>query len=148
MALLDGAELAGKAGVTFQVITVDDESWPHVALLSVGELLVPTGDVLLVALWPSSRTTANLKAHGRATLTFTAGGAQWLARLHVNYVAEIGEPARSAFRATLDELRRDEVPYATLTSGITFALVDPDEVLPRWERTLAALRSLSSTDEQ
>ena len=33
--------------------------------------------------------------------------------------------------------------YAAVTSGITFALHEPDAVLPRWQRQVTALRAAS-----
>jgi hypothetical protein len=33
------------------------------------------------------------------------------------------------------------VPYAALTSGITFALHEPQTVLSRWQRHIAAMRA-------
>ena len=38
------------------------------------------------------------------------------------------------FEASLEETRIHKAPYADVTSGVTFALHKPNEVLPRWRR--------------
>jgi hypothetical protein len=51
-----------------------------------------------------------------------------------------GELAR--FRLGVEDVLEDAADYAELTSGITFRLRSPADVVPRWERTLAALRDV------
>ena len=64
--LLDGSDLDGKVGETMELLTVGPEGWPHVALLSAGEVLAATPEEIRLALWPSSQTTANLRRTGQA----------------------------------------------------------------------------------
>ena len=43
---------------------------------------------------------------------------------------------RAYFECSVDEVLVDKVTYATITSGITFELPDPEAVLARWQRTI------------
>ena len=44
------------------------------------------------------------------------------------------------FEASVEETRIHKAPYADVTSGVTFALHKPNEVLLRWRRQIAAVR--------
>src|SRR5437879_3989755 len=79
--LLDGSDLDGKVGETMELLTVGPEGWPHVALLSAGEVLAATPEEIRLALWPSSQTTANLRRTGQATLTFIQQEGAYYAQL-------------------------------------------------------------------
>jgi hypothetical protein len=43
-------------------------------------------------------------------------------------------------------VRTDAVGYAQITSGITFELPDPEQVLPRWRATIAELLRVARRD--
>ena len=142
VALLDGTDLAARAGLTLELITLDADGWPRVALLSVGEVLATGDGSLRLALWPGSRSTANLEHSARALLAFVHDGAAHRVRLEARRRADVrvaGE-ARAVFDAPILSVTRDEVPYARLRSGITHELVDPAQALARWRDTVAALR--------
>jgi hypothetical protein len=40
------------------------------------------------------------------------------------------------FEAELMEVRFHKAPYATISSGITFAVHEPQSVLPRWQKQI------------
>lgn len=142
MALLDGTDLESRHNLVFELLTVSDEGWPHVALLSVGEILAPTPDRLMLALWSGSTTTGNLNSSGRAVLQTYHGGAAYRIRLACRAVAHApAEASRLAvFDCHVDEVRRDAVAYATLISGPLIELLDPEAVVERWAQTVAMLR--------
>ena len=140
--LLDGTDLTARVGLALELITVDGDGWPRVALLSAGEVLAAQDAVLRLALWPGSRTTANLERTARAVLAFVHAGAAHRVGLRARRDPDVlvaGEP-RAVFDARVVSVRRDEVPYARLRSGITFELAEPDSVLARWHATLEAIR--------
>jgi|SRR5580658_1806310 hypothetical protein len=139
--LLDGHDLEAGVGLTIQLLTADESGWPRVALLSVGEVLVLDDSILRLALWPGSRTTANLTRTGRATLAFVHDHASYTLQVEARRAADLAEPAeRAVFCGRVAALQRDEVPYAVLTTGIAFDLPDPAPVLERWRTTIDALR--------
>ncbi|RZN15045.1 hypothetical protein CWO90_42105 [Bradyrhizobium sp. Leo121] len=45
------------------------------------------------------------------------------------------------FEAEVESVRQHVAPYADVTGGVTFALHDPQAVLSRWQRQIAALRA-------
>lgn len=143
--LFDGRDLASKIGDTFLLTTTDAEGWPHVAMLSAGELvLAPSGDALNVGLWLHSTATKNLERDGRGLLTVVTDGAGFYLRLTAQRQADLdlGADGRLArFALHVVDVQEDRVNYATLTSGVTFRLHEPDGVVARWQRTVEALRS-------
>lgn len=145
IALLDGTQLRERIGTTFLLVTVDGAGWPHVAMLSVGEVLARSERSLVAALWLGSTSTRNLEHSRQALLALVCDGAGYYVRLGAERLADLDldELGRlAAFRLTVDDVQEDAVAYATLISGITFALPDAEPVVARWQRTIAALRSL------
>jgi hypothetical protein len=137
--LLDGSDLESKVGETLELLTVGPEGWPHVALLSVGEVLAVAPAEIRLALWPSSQTTANLLRTGQATLTSVRPEGAcyvWLLAAPLDAGLEL-----ATFRCSVQRLVLDRVDYADLTHGISFTLRDPSAVVARWEGVIAALRA-------
>jgi hypothetical protein len=143
MVLLGGGDLAARVGFTIELLTAGEDGWPHVALLSVGEVLALDRCNLRLALWPGSRTTGNLTRARRAVLAFVYAQAAYRIRLTTQRLPDLSTPAlRAAFEGRVVELRADEVPYAVLKTGTTFELIDEPGVLSRWQSTIDALRAL------
>ena len=143
--LFGGTDLAaGVGGQTFLLLTVDEDGWPRMAMLSVGELLAADdGETLRAGLWLHSNATRNLTREQRAVLAVVADGAGYYLRLHARRGPDLdlGEDGRLAyFELAIDDVLEDVVGYAELTSGMRFRLHQPEQVVPRWERTIAALR--------
>src|SRR5437762_2738343 len=82
LSLFDGRDLARKVGETFLLVTTDEQGWPHMAMLSVGELLARSPDRLEAALWLHSTATTNLERSGRGLLAVVADGAGFYIRLN------------------------------------------------------------------
>ena len=142
--LFDGTDLARGAGETFLLLTVDAEGWPHMAMLSVGELLAADPATLRAALWLHSTATRNLTREQRGLLALVQAGAGYYLRCRADRGPDLdlGEDGRLAyFQLHIEDVLEDAVSYAVLTSGMTFRLHQPEQVLRRWERTIAALRS-------
>jgi hypothetical protein len=140
--LLDGRDLRAHVGFTMQLVTVDEAGWPRVALLSVGEVVALDEAHLRLALWPGSHTTDNLARTGHGLLAFVHGGSSHTVRIETGRTTDLGGPhVRATFDAIVVEVRTDEVPYATLTGGITFDLPDPKPVIERWRATVDSLRT-------
>ena len=137
--------LDSSAGTALLLLSIDDDGWPRQAMLSQGEVIVVDDRHLRLGLWPGSTTTRNLAARGQATMTTVCNGTGISVRLSLQRREDLAL-ARSGplacFDATVEEATADEVPYADLTSGVTFRLHEPDEVRARWTETRAALREL------
>jgi len=141
--LFDGRDLARKVGETFLLLTTDEDGWPHMAMLSVGELLLVNDSELQAALWLHSTATKNLDRTGRSLLAVVADGAGYYVRLSTQRQGDLdlGDDGRLArFDLTVEDVQEDRVDYAKLTSGVRFELPDAQSVVSRWEHTIEALR--------
>ena len=144
--LFDGSDVERATGATVLLLTVDETGWPRVAMLGAGEVLAAGPREVRVALWPDSRSAANLAATARATLALVHDGAGWYLRCAAGRRADLpvdgGGRTLAAFVLTVEETLTDVVPYAELVSGVAFRLTEPDRVLPAWREVMAALRNL------
>lgn len=144
--LLDGTDLAHRAGLTFLLLTNDHDNWPQVAMLSVGELVAIDPRSLHAGLWLHSGSAVNLTRTGQATLIVVANGNGYYARLTARRAndLDLGAEGRLAhFTLHVEDVQEDSTEYASLTSGVTFALKFPEQVVPRWQLTVDALRAAS-----
>lgn len=138
--LLDGSDLAGRVGETFELLTVSGDGWPNVALLSVGETLAVSGTELRLALWNGTRTAESLARDGRATLTCVLPPDAYTVRLADAALLACADESLAFFSCRVGAVEVDTVGYAELTSGIRFRLGDEAAVVERWRRTIDALR--------
>lgn len=141
-AALDGRRLAERVGDTYLLLTTSEEGWPHVAMLSAGEVLAVGGSSLRLGLWPGTRSTENLRRAGRGLLMAVLPPATYYVRLRVTPLGEamVEDRSLAAFEAAVAEVLEDVVGYARVTGAIRFELVDPPRVLAHWEAAIAALR--------
>lgn len=138
---LDGAELLTKTQA-LRLSTVDSDGWPHAALLSAGDVLVIPPRRIRIALFPQSGTAANLEREGRLTIALSLNGGICELRLRSHRLPHSSADVPPAFfEAEVETVRQHIAPYADVTGGITFSLHDPQAVLPRWHRQIAALRA-------
>jgi hypothetical protein len=141
--LLDGAlDAPGAVGFTMLLVTVRADAWPHVAMISLGEVVAAGEDRILFALWPGSTTTANLAAGRRASLLAVVGGSSYTLRLETMPAGELATPLAgrlACFAGRVAAAARDEAPYAVLESGVRFRLKDPEATLPRWHEVRRGL---------
>jgi hypothetical protein len=131
-------------GFTLVLVSVGTGGWPHLALLSVGEVLALDDRTLRLALWPASTATGNLASEPRVTLAAVVDGVSLSVRLTTRPAGTLELPtgALAVFDATVAEARGDVAPYAVLESGIRFRLTEPAETLQRWAATRAALQRM------
>jgi hypothetical protein len=142
-AVLDDDDLARHEGFTLQLMTVRDDGWPHVALLSVGEVVALDARLLRLAIWPGSTSATNLAARGRATLAAVLAPTSYLVRVSARPLGTLETPVGgrlAAFEVVVEESAADEAPYAQLEAGVRYRLNDPQATLPRWHATRVALR--------
>jgi hypothetical protein len=143
-ALLDGSQLAEREGLTFLLLTNDEDHWPQVAMLSVGEVVAVASDVLHAGLWLHSGTSKNLTRTGQATLVLIADGNGYYVRVRATRGPDLdlGAEGRLAyFVLQVEDVQEDSADYARLTSGVTFKLKEPQQVVPRWQHTVDALKA-------
>lgn len=143
MDLLAGHDLARREGLTLLLVTTAPDGWPHVAMLSAGEVLAMVPSEVRLALWPGSGTTGNLAHSGRSLMMIVAGNASYYVRLAARRGGDLslGHGPRAFFVATVEDVLEDVVGYAEITSGIEFRLKEPATVLAAWTEAVAAMRS-------
>ena len=138
---LDGTDLLAKTQA-LRLSTVDAAGWPHAALLSAGDMVALPSGRIRFAMFPQSKTVTNLLGDGRITITLALDGGMCEMRLRARPLAHSFQDVPLAFfEAEVETTRVHVAPYAAVASGITFKLHDPQAVLPRWQRQLAALRA-------
>ncbi|WP_144112058.1 hypothetical protein [Paraburkholderia sp. BCC1886] len=149
-ALLDGSSLAGKLGFTASLLTVDAEGRIRTSLLGVGELYAPDSRTLCIALWPNARAARAIAGSGRAALSFVCEAAFYQVQLQVVPLADVegDESGLIYLSGSIDTGEAQSVPYARLTSGITFELEGEkgagEAVLDRWERQIEHLKQAAA----
>jgi hypothetical protein len=143
LALLDGTSLEERVGETILVLANGDDGWPRVATVSVGELLATGPASLLLTLYTTSRTSEAVRRVGRALLLFARKGG--ITRVAVGVAETTGpDAARAVFLCAVERVEIDAVPYARVTHGIGFEVLDADAVIPRWRRQLEELRAIAA----
>lgn len=141
-AFTDGTNLEKKDRDALCLVTVDPDGWPHIALLSVGEVLSISETRLRLALWPSTSTTANLDRLGSGVLMHVAEGAAHHVRLAGRRIQDLESDGGhlAAFEMEAVGVKVDQVGYADLLSGVTYRLKRPSQVLERWRATVNRIR--------
>lgn len=139
--LLDGTRLADKQHTAMMLLTVSEDDWPHTAMVSVGEVVALNRTELRIGLWPGTTTTTNFVRTGKATLVIVQDGKAIYIRLLAERLPMCVESThpRERFAASITAYREDVAKYAHITSGIQIDLLEPDQVLARWEETIQEL---------
>lgn len=121
----DNAEALSRQAIL--VCTVDADGWPHPAMLSYYEVAATDPDNLLLAVYNDSRTCANMRARGTATLIVVDEGLACYIRGRVSQVAPAMStaPYNAILNMRVDQVVFDEPPPdlepgAFVTSGITY----------------------------
>jgi hypothetical protein len=139
--LLNGKDLVDKQHHAMMLLTTTEDLWPHVAMLSVGEIIAIDDTQLRLSLWPETTTTANMIRTGQATLVAFYRGTAHYVRLALERMPVLREAKhpRERFIAKVVASREDVAKYADITSGVTINLKDPPSVIQRWEETVKEL---------
>jgi hypothetical protein len=137
---LDGRDLAQKVGPAHLLLTMDADGMPRPCMLSAGELLAVDERTLRVALWPGTRTAANLERDGRALLCYVDAEAVLYVRGTVRPLDVTG-PLPS-FELAVESVESDAHAGMPVTSGIRFAVERGDvaSVAQAWDEQLGPLR--------
>jgi hypothetical protein len=139
---LDGLKLDDRIGEAIRVTTVDEDGWPHAAMLSVGEILAVDARHLVLAIWAHSKTTKNIERTGRISLALVHEGALW--EIHLNAkktAAEHAQDKLAIFAAEVKNVRVHKVDYADVLTSVTYRLHDKDAVVKRWDKQIEVLRA-------
>lgn len=140
----DGDHLEQRMAEAIRLSTVGEDGWPHAAQLSVGECLAVTPHKFLVAIWPHSNTTKNLRRDGRVTMSLVFDKALLEMRGRAELKAENQtEWHLTIFEIALESILEHRSNYADVISGVTFNLHEPEQTLARWREQVACLKALN-----
>jgi hypothetical protein len=138
LADLSGQDLASKWSKTIPLVTLDEQGFPHFAILSYGEIQAPGPRELRIALYPNSTTTRNIQARPRVALLIVLGDSVYYVK---GTAAE--KPAENVVRfdVAVDQVLVDNEPGARITGGIGFEMSQgKDWWLDMSAKNLAALK--------
>ena len=119
---LDGRDVESLEGKIIPIFTVDENGWPHPALLSYYEMVAKDPRTIDIALWKNSSTANNLRQSSKVTLMVSDQALNFYLKGSVSQTeAEMsGTPAVSRFRVTLEQVIEDQEPNAEITTGLTY----------------------------
>ena len=142
---LCGEHLEAHASETIRLSTMGEHGWPHAALLSFGEVLAVSPTELLVAIWPGSNTSKNLRRGSRLTLSLVLDGALIDMRATATLAAEHQTSLDlTVFRVQIEAVKEDRSAYADVISGVTFRLRDQEQTFARWREQIKRLKEFAS----
>ncbi len=145
---LDGTDLLAKTQA-LRLSTIDAQGWPHASVLSAGDMVMMPSGRIRIALLAKSGMAANLARDGRLALTLSLDGGMCELRLTARTLPAPADEKALAFFAAEPVMTRIHVaPYADVVSGITFRLHEPQAVLERWQRQIAALRAATDANPE
>ena len=119
---LSGATIAPLEGKIIPIFSLDENGWPHPALLSYYEIVARNSSSLDMALWRDSSTANNLRRDGKITLMITDKDINFYIKGRVQELQYemAGAPQVSRLRITVEELLEDQEANAQMTSGMTY----------------------------
>jgi hypothetical protein len=141
---LDGTKLRERIGSGIRLTTIDEDGWPHAALLSVGEVLATDPNHICFVISPHSTTTRNIERTGRLSMSIVYEGSMLEIRLLAKRSGDAGTGHNTAiFQADVLTVQVHSVPYAELLTGVTYRLKEPDVIVQRWEEQIGVLRAVA-----
>jgi hypothetical protein len=142
---LRGSEIASQASHAIVLCTVDADGWPRPAMLSYFEVAAPDRHNLRLAVYNNSRTCANMRERGKATLVIADAGLVCYVRGAVEELASAMREAPYNAKLNLrieqvlfDEPPPDLEPGVRVTSGMRYS----PRIAGAWARAHAVLAEL------
>lgn len=139
---LDGTDLEAKVGPAHLLVTSDPDGTPRPCMLSAGEVLALDDRRLRLALWPGTRTGANLARGGSALLCYVTPGTVLYVRGTSRALPGPAVPGMDGFEIEVRSVESDVHPGLPVIGGLTFGVegMDPGALIERWRSRLATLR--------
>ena len=138
VALLAGSPVVGERDQAFPFVTVDDEGFPHPALLSKAEMEVGPDAADLRAAVRSRRTRANLERTGHAALIAVEGRTAHYVKLRVVRATVVHDLLACVFAVVEHKPDSLGIPLEPVTYEMTAEIARVE----RWDQTREALAAL------
>jgi flavin reductase (DIM6/NTAB) family NADH-FMN oxidoreductase RutF len=141
---LDGNELDAKFGQTFLVLTTDSDGTPRPCMLSAGEMLALGPETIRLALWPGSRTGANLARGGRVVVCYVAVDIVLYIRGRSRSLGAWKNPEIERFEIVVNSVESDMHEGLPVVHGIEFTADSSlrRQTIEAWQHVLQALRAV------
>jgi hypothetical protein len=141
---LSGAAMASHEGKIIPIFTLDEEGWPHPALLSYYEVVAKNASTLDMAIWKDSSTANNLRRTPKISLMIADHGLNFYIKGTVTELenAMAGAPQVSRFQIRVQQLLEDQEPNAQITSGMTYTRAKERDANDFSAKVLRILRDL------
>ena len=142
MTLLSGENLKDKQREAFLLQTVNEDGWPHSAMISVGEVIAADPYTFRLMLWPNTMTTINLMRSKKAQLVIIYEGLVYYIKLQVKHHSAVHSDVHigERFSAHIHALKIDQAKYAEIETGVQVRLHNPDRVIDRWQAQVEILK--------
>jgi len=125
---LGGSDIESLSHLAIVVCTVDGDGWPHPAILSYFEVAAVDRQNLRLAVYTDSRTCANMRERGKATLIIVDARLVCYVRGHVDELtpAMKAAPYNAKLNLRVEQVLFDEPPQelepgAYVTNGILYS---------------------------
>jgi len=122
-----GNDLEQSGEKVILLATVDDGGWPHLAMLSYFEVIAKDRRNLRLATYKGSRTTRNMQANGKATVSIVDERSAYYVKGNVEEIAREMEcsPQNSKLNLRVEQVLADAAneefePGAYVASGVTY----------------------------
>lgn len=142
---LNGKDLERKQRDAMLLSTVTSEGFPHVAMISAGELVAISSSRVKLLVWKGTTSAKNMIQNHKATVTLVVEGKAYYIKFWLKKEAPVLS-GYELFTGEVAAVKEDHAKYAVLTSGIQFQLHDSKQVLSRWKQSIAAVLSTEKTD--
>ena len=122
-----GNDLEQSAEKVILLATVDEGGWPHLAMLSYFEVIAKDQRNLRLATYNNSRTTRNMRANGKATISIIDERSVYYVKGYVEEITREMEcaPQNSKLHFRVEQVLADAAneefePGAYVASGVTY----------------------------
>jgi hypothetical protein len=124
---LSGGSVSSHEGKIIPILTLDEQGWPHPALLSYYEVIAKDPSTLEMAIWKDSSTANNLRREAKISLMIADNGMNFYIKGAVKELehAMAGAPQVSRFQIKIKQILEDQEPNAQITSGMTYMRMKP-----------------------
>jgi hypothetical protein len=144
---LSGRDLQSVADQVVIVCTVDDDGFPHVALLSYFEVLATDRRTVRIATYRDSRTTRHARKTGKATLVLVDARVAYYVKAAVEELSPSmrATPYNAKLQLRIVDVLADEAnpelePGAYIASGLTYVNPQRAQEFDRARLVLAELQ--------
>lgn len=144
---LDGMDLAAKVGPSIFLLSSDDGGYPHVALLSYGEVLARSPGEVRVLIWAVGSAARNLAARHVACIGLVEPGLVIYIKGNARPLGPAPLPGAIAlvgFALDVTRVLADEEAGTEMVTAATYRWTErtPEQLVARWREQLASLRAL------